>query len=131
MGAYAVRTVRMRKESAVDRQRTGQAVAGTMLVGVGLILLGDRLGWGPQWNMKQLWPVLVMIFGLAQLVSSEDGRWRRGMFFVFFGLVFLLDRLHVMSIRESWPLFIVSAGISMLFGHRRCQTPKPVARHGE
>lgn len=115
----------------MDRQHTGQAVAGALLVAVGIIFLGDRLGWGPAWNMGQMWPVLTIVAGLTQLMSSERGRWRRGLFWVGFGLIFLLDRLHVLAIRDSWPLFIVSAGIAVLLGHGRCERPRPVERHGE
>lgn len=115
----------------MDRHRSGQAGVGAVLIALGIVLMGSRLGWGARWDMGHLWPLMVIAAGIAHLVFSEDGRWRRGLIFIVGGTVFLLDRLDVLSLQMTWPLFIVGIGVGMLFRSWSC-TPcrNPVARHG-
>jgi hypothetical protein len=35
------------------------------------------------------------------------------------GVIFLLDQNGVFRIQDSWPLFVVAAGLAMIFGRRR------------
>lgn len=89
---------------------------GVILIVVGLIFLGERLGWGLSWNMGRMWPIILIVLGLVQMLTrrSPGGAW-----LVFTGGIFLLNQNHILRLHDSWPLFIVAAGIGMLFGRSR------------
>lgn len=58
--------------------------------------------------------------GFARLaVPGEDGRRGSGGWLVFLGVLFLLHTYEILRLSTSWPLFIVAAGVSIVFarGH--------------
>lgn len=94
-----------------------QAVLGVLLIGVGVVFLVGQFGWGPEWTIRRLWPVIPLVFGLSKLiVPSGDGSRRSGLWLVFVGVMFLFHNYRVVTIDDSWPLFIVAMGLSILLG---------------
>ena len=112
-----------------QRQRnfSGMAVGIAIMV-VGVLLLLDQTGIVYDLGWRHLWPTLLIAMGLARLAFPRvDGR-RDGGWMIVIGSVFLLDTLHVLRFRDSWPLFIVAIGIGMVWKElgprgaaRRCE----------
>ena len=90
---------------------------GLMLVTVGLILLSGELGLGGRAGLRHLWPVVLLVIGVGHLLrSDESGRVSTGLWFLFVGGVLLLHSYDILSLRQSWPLFIVAVGASTMLG---------------
>jgi hypothetical protein len=93
-------------------------VSGLLLIGIGLVFLASNLGSMPDINIARLWPLALVIIGAARLVSSDpDERWG-GLSLILIAGIFLAHNYWVMRIHDSWPLFIVVAGLSVMFGSR-------------
>ena len=100
---------------------------GLLLIVIGLIFLASNLGTMPEINMSRMWPLILVAIGLIKiLVPGEDSRWD-GMSLLLIAGIFLAHNYHVLRIHDSWPLFIVVAGLSVMFGsrHRRVEAKKP------
>jgi hypothetical protein len=101
---------------------------GIVLITLGLIFLADRQGYA---HFGQWWPLLMIVGGLSTMVFSQgEGADRRecrsrfsGLWLVFVGVLFLLHQNDVLRIGQSWPLFIVAAGVGIMFGPRRRRGP--------
>jgi hypothetical protein len=51
--------------------------------------------------------------------ARAEGRAGGGYWLLFLGGVFLLHTYRVLTLEQSWPLFIVMAGLSVIFGQDR------------
>ena len=100
----------------------GGALVGLAMMAVGVVLLLDQTGIVAALGWRHIWPSVLISLGLARLAfPREDGR-RDGGWMVFIGTLLLMDQLRVLRFRESWPLFIVAIGVTMVwkeFGRRR------------
>ena len=99
-------------------------VMGLFLVGFGLVFLFDRLFWIDAHDLFRLWPLWLIAFGVVRVAfpARRHGR-LAGFWPILIGVIFLLDVLEVMSIHDSWPLFIVGGGLLMMLramGFGRC-----------
>jgi hypothetical protein len=112
-----------------DRSSIG---TGILLVTVGLLFLADHQG---LLSFNKLWPVILIVLGVTMLVFPKDGTvdvgvvaGRRGaaqrqrsrmggaIWLIMSGVLLLANQNHWMSLRQSWPLFIVAGGLAMIFG---------------
>lgn len=102
---------------------------GMALVALGTLLTLDRLGFAGANAYWAYWPLLLVALGLGRLVGpiGPDER-RHGGWLVFMGCVLLLHTLHVFRLHDSWPLFLVAAGVSWIWsgwrGAARCCHPE-------
>jgi len=96
----------------VDSKQASQMTTGLVVVAIGLMLLAGQFDstWG--FDFGRLWPLIFIFLGLGRLASPERGS---AVWFLFLGGIFLLHTFRVVSLRDSWPLFIVAAGVSMMF----------------
>ena len=96
----------------------GQLVTGCLLVVVGLLFLMDQyfeVRYGMEFS--HFWPVILITIGLAKIATPRhDGQPTGGYMLTMVGVILLMHTLHVWSLRTSWPLFIVAAGINVLAG---------------
>jgi len=102
-------------------------VSGVLLIGIGLIFLASNLGRLPEFDMARMWPVVLVVIGIGQLFSSDvEGR-IGGLTLILTGAIFLAHTYRVVRLHDSWPLFIVVAGISVMFGsrNRKIESKKP------
>jgi hypothetical protein len=110
----------------VDRK---QLTTGSILIVIGLIFLAGRLSSQPElFGLHRLWPAILIAMGVVQLMSPADdhhrpGRRAGGLWFVFLGGLFLLHTYGILLLSQSWPLFIVWAGVGMLTSRRRLNVP--------
>jgi hypothetical protein len=93
-------------------------VSGLLLVAMGLIFLASNLGTFPPVDVARMWPVVLLVIGLGQLFSSDvEGR-VGGLTLILTGAIFLAHNYRVVRLHDSWPMFIVIAGLSVMFGSR-------------
>lgn len=117
-----------------DRSSIG---TGIILITVGLLFMADRQGF---LRFHQLWPLILIVIGVTMIafprdpmhISSgmrdDDGRWaaradrrQRGrmsgaLWMILAGVLLLANQNHWLSLEQSWPLFIVAGGLSLVFG---------------
>lgn len=101
--------------------------SGVLLIGIGLIFLASNLGTIPEIDFARMWPVSLLIIGVGQLFSRDvEGR-VGGLTLILTGAIFLAHNYRVVRIHDSWPLFIVIAGLSVMFSsrHRKVEGRKP------
>lgn len=89
-------------------------VWGVILIVVGLVFLAGNYDMGVDINFGRMWPLILIVIGLAKAVFPEGESRLSGMPLVFVGGIFLAHNYDVMRIHDSWPLFIVAAGIGIL-----------------
>jgi hypothetical protein len=99
-------------------------LTGLFLVALGATFLLDRFYWWDTHDLFRLWPLWLIAFGAIRVAYPRHRRSRLAGFWpILIGAIFLMDSLRVMSINESWPLFIVGGGILMMLrasGVGRC-----------
>lgn len=97
--------------------KRNDAVVGLILIAIGAIFLMGNLTDQPIWHLGRLWPVILIIIGGAKVLFPSEGEsWTEGVPLLGVGSIFLAHNYGVLSLRDSWPLFIVMAGISVLVG---------------
>ena len=102
-------------------------LTGVLLIGIGLIFLASNLGTLPEINVARMWPLILVAIGIIKILApGDDSRWD-GVPLILIAGIFLAHNYRVMRIHDSWPLFIVVAGLSVMFGsrHRRVERKKP------
>jgi hypothetical protein len=101
----------------VDSKQVSQATTGLIIVVVGLVLLGGQFRMGLDFG--RLWPLVLIVIGIGRfLTTTPDGRRGNGAWLLFIGVLFLLNNFRILGLGDSWPLFIVAAGLSIMFGRR-------------
>lgn len=105
----------------MDRKSAKHVIWGLMLIGLGVALLARQmhLSWAP--DLWRLWPVVFYAIGAARLSTLRASGTAEGIWFLFLGTIFFLHTYEGLRLRDSWPLFIVAAGVSMLMGQLACQ----------
>jgi len=99
----------------MERSQSSQVVAGAVLILTGLLFLAPRLGWAPPWGFRDMWPLLIVAFGLVQTLIPGRAT-AHGVFWMMFGVLVFLDRQNVVRLGDSWPLLIVCAGALIFVG---------------
>ncbi len=93
-----------------------------LLISIGLIFLGNNLGLipGDGWEMIwRLWPVLLIIAGLNDLIRREGIAWP--ILLIGAGVFFLLNNfgprvwISWTQIIQLWPILLIAAGIDLVF----------------
>jgi cell wall-active antibiotic response 4TMS protein YvqF len=126
-----------------EAKRSSQALTGVILIVLGLIFLVDRMGWQWGWYLSfgRLWPLLLIVAGIGTALTDRDTgtvlsrdaagqpqtgappksrrRYGDGFFLMLVGVLMLLHVNHVLYMSQSWPLFVVAGGLSMIFGRSR------------
>jgi hypothetical protein len=91
---------------------------GVLVIAIGVLLLAGQLDAG--WHFGRLWPVILIVIGLGRYLSiGEDGRRGSGFWLLLLGGIFLLNNFRILMLHDSWPLFIVAAGVSIILGRDR------------
>lgn len=102
-----------RKGGRVDS--TGAVAVGLMMMSLGLLMTADRLGWIEirVYQYQKFWPLALVFLGLGQWLNRRG--WCDGLGLAGAGLLLLAHNLDVLSLWDSWPLFLVAAGASLVF----------------
>jgi hypothetical protein len=98
----------------VDSKHLRHALFGVMLIGVGVAILARQMGWSWAPDLRRLWPLLFLFIATAHLSSRRGLLQPMPIYFVCLTAIFLLHTHRVFVLRDSWPLFIVAAGLLVL-----------------
>lgn len=106
----------------MDRSQASQFTTAIIVIAIGLILLSGQLnlGWGA--DVSRLWPLVLVALGVGRLVGPSDEGRGSAYWFLFLGGLFLMHTFRIVRLNDSWPLFIVAAGVSMMFKQRRSRS---------
>ena len=91
-------------------------VTGGLLIVMGAVFLAANLGALPELDFSRLWPLVLVIIGLRELIAPGDEGRVGGVTLLLTAGIFLAHNYHVMRLNDSWPLFIAVAGLSVIFG---------------
>ena len=93
----------------------GHVLLGGMMMALGALFLLDRLQLlGP--SIVGLWfPLILIAFGLSRIIWPSRRSPVAGVWIGLAGGLLLLDRLNVVTMHESWPVFVIMAGVLMIF----------------
>lgn len=107
----------------MDSKQVSQVTIGLVVVTIGLMMLAGQFEIGWRVDVGRMWPLVFVIIGLPKLlVRGERGT---ALWFVFLAGIFFMHTYRVLSLRQSWPLFIVMAGVSMMFPDEKCKERRP------
>ena len=88
---------------------------GLLILALGVALLLDRAGVIDAFGRSSFWPFAIICVGLVKLASRPEHGPRQGGWLVFVGVWLLLNDMRVLRFRDSWPLFLVAIGISIVW----------------
>jgi hypothetical protein len=103
----------------------GQVFWGVTLVGIGLAFLAQRFGWMTI-SPFRLWPGVFIAMGFGSLLSGGQGSLLGAFSFWWMAAIFFLHSFDVIGLQDSWPLFIVLAGINTTWKALAPPRPTPV-----
>jgi hypothetical protein len=110
----------------VNQQQISHLTMGTLIIVVGLLLLAGQLDIDHGWRIGRLWPVVFLVIGASKVLSTGGRSEWSGWWFIFLGVLFLLHTFRILELHQSWPLFVVWAGVSMMFRPRHRDAPPSV-----
>lgn len=99
-----------------DLVKRKDLVTGVLLIGVGLIFLASNLDMTPELNWGRMWPLILVVIGIGKIIAPDQEGRSGGLTLLLIAGIFLAHNYRVLSLHDSWPLFIVIAGLSVLFG---------------
>jgi len=108
----------MRWDHRRNRSGFGGIVAGSILLGIGVLFLLQNLGVLYFEDIWDFWPAILIVIGVARLSTSYGwgGRiW--GAILTGLGSFFLLENLHLIPphiIGRFWPLILMVVGVGLL-----------------
>jgi hypothetical protein len=100
----------------VTSKQASHFTTGLLLVVIGLLMLSNELHLGWIGGARRMWPIVLVVIGVGSLLrASESGEYGHGVWFLFLSGIFFMHTFGVLSLRASWPLFIVAFGVSLFF----------------
>lgn len=102
----------------------GRIMLGMFLMAAGILMLIERLGVADVRVTAQLWPLFPLTLGLLRIIDppyrchGQVRSRRSGLWLAFIGCWGLANELHFhgLDYQNSWPLVVVFAGITMVWG---------------
>ena len=94
-------------------ENIGRLFTGLVIVVLGAIFLANNLGVVHVGSIGRFWPVIFVLLGIGSIV--RPGHRSGGAWLLFLGAMFFLDTFDYFHLGESWPLFIVAAGIGIIW----------------
>jgi len=93
---------------------------GLVLIALGLVFLAMRQHLVSPIDLSRMWPFVLIVLGFGRLLArSDDGRHWGGLTTILIGVIFLLHTYRILMLDQSWPLFIVVGGLSLVVGSLR------------
>lgn len=97
---------------------TPQVILGLLIVGFGLLLTADNLGYVEADDILRYWPLLLVAFGLARVIGTDCTSSRvSGGVMIVIGLWLTADELMAVPIdfERWWPMILVAIGGLIVF----------------
>jgi hypothetical protein len=96
--------------------QAGYIAFGVTVMAVGLLILMKRLDLISPHDLTFYWPALLVVFGLTRIVwPPRPGGEVTGMWIALVGGLLMLDRTGMAPLEESWPVFLIVAGLTVVF----------------
>ena len=103
----------IKRELAINK---GGMVVGLVLVLAGVLLALDRLDILQFNNILRFWPIIFVALGLAQIIQPAGSSRSSGVWLIGLGAFFLSTlSLGWVRVRNLWPLFLIAAGIWVIW----------------
>jgi len=103
----------MEFEDPVDRRHVA---LGVIVMSLGLLSLMDGLDIVERAVLGLFWPGVMVAWGFMRIAwPSRPGQEVGGVWIALAGGLLMLDELSIVRLRESWPLFVIIAGMLMIF----------------
>ena len=67
-------------------------------------------------DVWRYWPLFFVVMAIKSLARRGDDAFRGAFAMLFMAAIFFMNNFHVISLRYSWPLFIVLAGVMIVWG---------------
>ena len=99
----------------MESKQASQFTTGLVVIAIGLMLLAGQVDSLWAWDIGRLWPVIFLVIGVGRFLNTDRRGRGGGVWFLFLGVLFLMHTYDYFRLRDSWPLFIVAAGVSMMF----------------
>lgn len=100
------------------RSHQGRIFWGLVLIVLGALFLLDRIGeFDFGYMIGTYWPAIFIVLGFSMLVGSGFRQLGPGVFFIVFGVFFLLAELDILEYsawQYIWPALIILAGLWLL-----------------
>lgn len=100
-----------------ERKGQGRIFWGLLLIVMGVVFLLDRMGRLDFGDLvSDYWPVVFILIGISILLSNNFRNIGSGIFFILFGVFFLLIEWGIFrsAARFAWPVAIIVAGLWIL-----------------
>ena len=94
-----------------------QLMWGLVLICVGAAIFVDQMGWADVRSMWHYLPLLLVVVGLNKMIGYPTARdFSSGLWMMFMGvwLFAVFENLFGLTFRNSWPIFIIASGVSMI-----------------
>ena len=95
----------------METKHVKHALFGVTLIFIGVALLAGQMGWDWAPDLRRMWPLVFLFIAAGHLSGSRGLLQPMPIYFVFLAGIFLLHTHRVFMLRDSWPLFIVAAGL--------------------
>lgn len=102
-----------------DAQREwegGRLPLGLILLSIGSIFIAERLGYLEIDQVWRFWPLFFVIMAIKSLARWNEDSIRGAFAMLFMAAIFFMHNFQVVSLQYSWPLFVVLAGIMIVWG---------------
>ena len=94
-----------------------QVMWGLVLIGVGLVIFLDQMGYVEARGLWHYAPLVLVDFGINKMIGYPTARdFTSGLWMMFMGVwIFaVLEHMFGLTFRNSWPFVIIASGISMI-----------------
>lgn len=105
----------MSKETSYEWRK--QLMWGLVLICVGAAIFVDQMGWADVRSLWHYWPLLLVVIGVNKMIGYPTARdFSSGLWMMFMGiwLFAVFENLFGLTFRNSWPIFIIASGVSMI-----------------
>ena len=94
----------------------GRLPLGLILLFIGGIFTAERLGYIEVEQVWRYWPLFFVVMAIKNFVSWTAEGFRGAFAMLYMAAIFFMHNFGVISIQYSWPLFVVLAGIMIVWG---------------
>lgn len=94
-----------------------QLMWGLVLVAIGVTIFLAQIDVIEIDGLRHYWPLLLVVFGINKMVGYPTAKhFSSGLWMVFIGLWLFAVFEHIfgLTLRNSWPFFIIASGVSMI-----------------
>jgi hypothetical protein len=116
-----------RASTEIATRLTSRLVFGLAVMILGLLLTLDNMDVMDAREYLRYWPVALIAVGLARLLQPADYPRVNGIIWLGLGVMFLLNSLDLVRIRQIWPLALLLVGGNMVW--RAITSPGRRPRH--